>query len=136
MSKKYKYTMAKQVGGDDGFQWAVFVKYQGGWREKINGLTKREVAYYRDRFEKIEAEKKIGEDFKITVSELLFGYYVKGRYNDGSTKDRTVEDYVRGCCREMGEEREGVIYQLILAIQCLYLTLEDFSKELLEGITL
>lgn len=48
--KKYKYTTARQVGGDDGYCWAVFVN----GKERVNGLTRREVAYYRDKFEKEE----------------------------------------------------------------------------------
>lgn len=53
MPKKYKYTRARQVGGDDGYCWAVFVN----GRERINGLTRPEVSYYRDSFEKEEAAK-------------------------------------------------------------------------------
>lgn len=33
---------AKQVGGDDGYQYAVFID----GREFVNGLTRREVLYY------------------------------------------------------------------------------------------
>lgn len=51
--KRYKYTTVKQVGGDDGYCWAVFV----GGRERVNGCTKREAAYYRDRFEREAADK-------------------------------------------------------------------------------
>ena len=63
MPKKYKYTRARQVGGDDGYCWAVFVN----GRERVNGLTRSEVTYYRDLFEKEEilrakSKKKIGEE--------------------------------------------------------------------------
>ena len=44
---KYKYTTARQVGGDDGYCWAVFLN----GRQVVNGLTKREVPHYRDKFE-------------------------------------------------------------------------------------
>lgn len=57
MAKRYKYTQARQIGGDDGYQWCVLVKYNGGWRVKVNGLTRSEVSYYRDKFEREEAEK-------------------------------------------------------------------------------
>jgi hypothetical protein len=53
MSKKYKYTTARQVGGDDGYCWAVFVN--GIMR--LNGLTRREVAYWRSVFEQEQAAK-------------------------------------------------------------------------------
>lgn len=52
--KKFKYTTMRQVGGDDGYQWTVFVN----GRMKVNGCTKREAQYYRDRFEKEETEKR------------------------------------------------------------------------------
>lgn len=54
--KRYKHTTARQVGGDDGYCWAVFVH----GRERINGLTRPEVSYYRDRFEKEEEDKLKG----------------------------------------------------------------------------
>lgn len=53
-SKRWKYTQAKQVGGDDGYQWTIFVN----GKEKVNGLTRREVPYYRNLFEKEEADKQ------------------------------------------------------------------------------
>jgi hypothetical protein len=56
--KKYKYTTARQVGGDDGYQWAIFVN----GKERINGLTRREVPYYRDKWEKEEAAKRANID--------------------------------------------------------------------------
>ena len=56
---KYKWTRTMQRGGDDGYCWVVDVKdpVTGQWREKINGLTKREVSYYRDKFEKEQQAK-------------------------------------------------------------------------------
>jgi hypothetical protein len=54
--KKYKHTIAKQVGGDDGYCWAVINKKTG--RPVVSGLTRREVAYYRERVEK-DLESKI-----------------------------------------------------------------------------
>lgn len=54
MGKKYKYTTARQVGGDDGYQWAVFLN----GREMVNGLTRPEVNYYRDRFEREEEARR------------------------------------------------------------------------------
>ncbi len=56
--KRYKYTTVRQWGGDDGYQWSVFVK--GDWDDKprICGLTRSEVSYYRDKIEKSEAEKR------------------------------------------------------------------------------
>ena len=56
--KRYKYTEARQWGGDDGYQWSVFIK--GHSTPVVCGLTRREVAYYRDRIEKQEAEKHEG----------------------------------------------------------------------------
>lgn len=55
--KPYKYTTARQVGGDDGYCWTVFVN----GHERINGLMRSEVAYYRDKWENEEREKR-GED--------------------------------------------------------------------------
>lgn len=43
-SSKPKIT-AKQVGGDDGYQYAVFIN----GRMFVNGLTRREVPYYKQR---------------------------------------------------------------------------------------
>lgn len=53
-AKKYKYTTVKQVGGDDGYCWAVFVN----GKEKINGLTRPEVAGYRQQFEREEEKRR------------------------------------------------------------------------------
>ena len=50
---KYKFTTTRQVGGNDGCCWSVFVR----GREVINGLTRREADYYRQRFEREEREK-------------------------------------------------------------------------------
>lgn len=50
---KYKYTRIKQIGGDDGYCWAVFVND----KERVNGLTRREAEYYRRIFEKEETDK-------------------------------------------------------------------------------
>lgn len=51
--KRYKHTSAKQVGGDDGYCWTVFVHGV----PKVNSLTRREVGYYRDKFECVEEAK-------------------------------------------------------------------------------
>lgn len=56
MKKKYKHTTARQWGGDDGYCWAIFRK--GESKPVYCGLMKMQVAYYRDRLEKAEAEKK------------------------------------------------------------------------------
>ncbi len=65
--KRYKYTTMKQVGGDDGYQWAVFVN----GREKVNGCVKSEAQSYRDQFEKEEAKKvelvALVEDNRVVV---------------------------------------------------------------------
>lgn len=53
---KYRHTTARQWGGDDGFQWAVFLK--GKTTPVVSGLTRREVAYYRERIEKECEEEK------------------------------------------------------------------------------
>jgi hypothetical protein len=55
MTSKYKYAIPapRQVGGDDGFCYVVYVN----GREKLNGLTRREASYYREKFEKEEREK-------------------------------------------------------------------------------
>ena len=58
MAKKYKYTTARQVGGDDGYCWVVFVN----GKERVNGLMRREVGYYRDKFEKEESAKANGSE--------------------------------------------------------------------------
>jgi hypothetical protein len=50
MSQRYKYTTARQVGGDDGYQWCVFVK--GDARPRITGLTRPEVRMYRVQIER------------------------------------------------------------------------------------
>lgn len=52
--KKYKYTSARQVGGDDGYCWAVFLN----GREMVNGLTRPEVNSYRDQFEREEEQRR------------------------------------------------------------------------------
>ena len=57
-TKRYKYTTARQWNGDDGYSWAVFVK--GRHTPEINGLTRREVSYYRDRIEERESKKHTG----------------------------------------------------------------------------
>lgn len=61
MAKKYKYTTARQVDGDDGYCWAVFVR----GKMRVNGLTRREVTYYRERFEREEEAKRKGPLEKI-----------------------------------------------------------------------
>lgn len=53
--RKWKYTRVRQWEGDDGYCWAVFIKGQS--RPRVCGLTRSEVAYYRERFEKEEAAK-------------------------------------------------------------------------------
>lgn len=53
---KFKYTTACQWGGDDGYCWAVFIK--GEKLPVVSGLTRTEVAYYRERIEKQEAERR------------------------------------------------------------------------------
>jgi hypothetical protein len=55
---RYKYTTARQVGGDDGYCWAVFVK--GDPRPRVEGLTKPEVPSYRQQFER-EAERAVAD---------------------------------------------------------------------------
>lgn len=57
--KRYKYTTVRQWNGDDGYCWAVFVK--GHSLPRVNGLTRPEVAYYRDRIEKEQKDKHEGE---------------------------------------------------------------------------
>ena len=49
MSKKWKYTEVRQVGGDDGYQWALFRK--GDPRYYVNGCTRREIDSYRRNLE-------------------------------------------------------------------------------------
>ena len=63
-STKYKYTIAKQVGGDDGYQWAVIDKQSG--RTIINGLTRPEVKHYRDR-----AERDLAAKYEASVKHEL-----------------------------------------------------------------
>lgn len=52
---KYKYAIPapRQVGGDDGYCYVVYVN----GKVKVNGCTRREAAYYRDQFEKEERAK-------------------------------------------------------------------------------
>ena len=54
--RKFKHAVPapRQVGGDDGYQWAVFVH----GRMKINGLTRREATHYRNRFEDEELARE------------------------------------------------------------------------------
>lgn len=59
MASKYKYTTARQWGGDDGYQWAVFVK--GDSYPVVCGLTLREVNNYRVKIEREESEKRKGK---------------------------------------------------------------------------
>ena len=55
MSKKYKYAVPapRQVGGDDGYCYVVYVNN----RVIVNGCTRREASYYRDKFEAEERAK-------------------------------------------------------------------------------
>jgi len=86
---KYKYTIAKQVGGDDGYQWAVIDKKTG--HVFINGLTRPEVKYYRDQAEADLAKKYgVGE----SINEYEYDTKDKGKGagwsagGDGGKKNR------------------------------------------------
>lgn len=60
---RYANSTAKQEGGDDGYCWVVRDKKTG--RIIVDGLTRREVAYYRERHEKeIKARKDAQNDRK------------------------------------------------------------------------
>ena len=48
-SKRYKHSTCKQEGGNDGYCYVVRCKHTG--RIIIDGLTRSETAYYRDRYE-------------------------------------------------------------------------------------
>lgn len=52
-AKRYKHTTVRQWGGDDGYQWSVFVR--GESSPRVTGLTRREVAFYRDAIEETQA---------------------------------------------------------------------------------
>lgn len=54
--KRYRYTEARKYMGDDRYSWAVFEK--GCVNPIITGLSRFEVDYYRDRFEREIAEFK------------------------------------------------------------------------------
>lgn len=51
---------ARQVGGDDGYCWAVLVD----GREFVNGLTRREIPYYK----KQAKERLIAKEGPLTVT--------------------------------------------------------------------
>jgi hypothetical protein len=63
-STTYKYTIAKQVGGDDGYQWTIMDKQTG--HVFISGLTKPEVKYYRDK-----AEAELAKKYEADVHHEL-----------------------------------------------------------------
>lgn len=52
---KYRYTEARQEGGDDGYCWAIFEK--GNPTPIVTGLTRREVDYHRPKIEKSLSER-------------------------------------------------------------------------------
>lgn len=52
--RKYKYTTAKQIDGDDGYQWTILVN----GKARITGLHKSEVAYYRTKIENEEEARR------------------------------------------------------------------------------
>lgn len=43
--KNVNSVTARQIGGDDGYQWTVMIN----GRPMVNGLTKREVAHYKQQ---------------------------------------------------------------------------------------
>lgn len=49
---QHAYPAPRQVGGDDGFSWVVFVH----GRPRLEGLTRTEAEYYRRKFEAEERE--------------------------------------------------------------------------------
>lgn len=53
---KHAYPAPRQVGGDDGFSWVVYVH----GRPRLMGLTRTEAEYYRRGFEE-EERKRAGE---------------------------------------------------------------------------
>ena len=55
MTRRWKYTVAKQWGGDDGYQWAIFRK--GERTPVVCGLTRGEVPYHRSKIEELEARR-------------------------------------------------------------------------------
>jgi hypothetical protein len=61
--KRYKHTTAKQEGGDDGYCYVIRDKHTG--REIINGLTRHELSYYRNKYEK-EQEAKRGQGLSLS----------------------------------------------------------------------
>lgn len=58
MSKKYRYTTCRQVGGDDGFQYRVVCVPTG---TQVDGCTRSEATYYRKKFEN-EARRARGDE--------------------------------------------------------------------------
>lgn len=69
MPSKYKYTSIRQWGGDDGYQWAIFLQ-KGSKTPVVSGLTRREVDYYRERIEKECEEEKRKQREKINAKDL------------------------------------------------------------------
>lgn len=57
MKRRWKYTTARQFGGDDGYQWAIWIK--GYSVSKVTGLTRSEVNYYRERLEREKEAKRV-----------------------------------------------------------------------------
>lgn len=54
---KYAYPAPRQVGGDDGYQYVVFVRGS----QAMNGLSRTEASYYRLMFEN-EERQAAGEE--------------------------------------------------------------------------
>jgi hypothetical protein len=73
---KYKYTIARQHGGDDGYQWTIFDKKTG--QQMMNGLTKPEVKHYRDRAE-ADLAKKYGGTVSENLDEASWDYSTKDK---------------------------------------------------------
>ncbi len=77
--KVYKYTKVRQVGGDDGYCWAVFVNGV----ERVNGLTRGEVPYYRDRWEREEQQKPASQKEGVMTEHYEMKVDRTGMTEDG-----------------------------------------------------
>lgn len=115
MAKKYKHTTARQVGGDDGYCWAVFVHGQ----ERINGLTRPEVTSYRNRFEEEEEQKLAPPPMDDPITHRTIAEEM-----DRHLEVRMVEGEGESVVRVDFEERETSIW--------IY-SLEDGKKFELDG---
>lgn len=105
MSDKFTfaYPAPRQVGGDDGYQYVVFVR--GSVR--LSGLTRSEATYYRQKFENEErAARKLPNYQDPGPSK---GTVLRERGFDLTTYDRKTKRYSVACSKCATQIRKGKV---------------------------